>query len=107
MGRMGEHVLFKTGSRRLGSKGRVLARIENLKVLPAWEDACIARAPSASSCIAFNRLNAGARAKRGTRRRTSQGRPRRGIVRALLGEPVHRGSVAVPFRIAFRVEWRP
>jgi DNA topoisomerase-1 len=61
---MGEHVLFQTGIRRLGSKERgffyrypgtdetvreerVLARIENLKVPPAWEDARIARSPSA------------------------------------------------------------
>jgi DNA topoisomerase I len=61
---MGEHVLFKSGIRRLGSKERgffyrypgsdetvreerVLARIENLKVPPAWEDARIARSPSA------------------------------------------------------------
>ena len=61
---MGEHVLFKTGIMRLGSKERgffyrypgtdqtvreerVLARIENLKVPPAWEDARIARSPSA------------------------------------------------------------
>ena len=61
---MGEHVLFKTGIRRLGSKERgffyrypgtdetvreerVLRRIENLKVPPAWEDARIARSPSA------------------------------------------------------------
>lgn len=61
---MGEHVLFKTGIRRLGSKEqgffyrypdsgetvreeRVLARIENLKVPPAWEDVRIARGPSA------------------------------------------------------------
>jgi DNA topoisomerase I len=61
---MGEHVLFKTGIRRLGSKERgffyrypgtdetvreerVLARIENLKVPPAWEDARLARSPSA------------------------------------------------------------
>jgi DNA topoisomerase-1 len=61
---MGEHVLFKTGIRRLGSKergffyrypgtgetvreGRVLTRIENLKVPPAWEEARIARGPSA------------------------------------------------------------
>ena len=61
---MGEHVLFKTGIRRLGSKEqgffyrypgtdetvreeRVLVRIENLKVPPAWEDARIARSPSA------------------------------------------------------------
>jgi DNA topoisomerase I len=64
MGRMGEHVLFKTGIRRLGSKERgffyrypgtdetvredpLLARIEDLKVPPAWEDARIARSPSA------------------------------------------------------------
>ncbi len=61
---MGKHVLFTTGIRRLGSKEkgffyrypdtgetvreeRVLARIENLKVPPAWEDARIARGPSA------------------------------------------------------------
>ena len=61
---MGEHVLFTTGIRRLGSKERgffyrypgtnetvreeqVLKRIENLKVPPAWEDADIARSPSA------------------------------------------------------------
>ena len=61
---MGEHVLFKSGIRRLGAKERgffyrypgsdetvrekrVLARIENLKVPPAWEDARIARSPSA------------------------------------------------------------
>src|SRR3712207_715518 len=61
---MGEHVLFKTGIRRLGSKergffyrypgtgetvreDRVLTRIENLKVPPAWEDVRIARGPSA------------------------------------------------------------
>ena len=61
---MGGHVLFETGIRRLGSKEngffyrypgtgetvrekRVLARIENLKVPPAWEDARIARSPSA------------------------------------------------------------
>ncbi len=60
---MGEHVLFKTGIRRLGSKEkgffyrypegetvreeRVLKRIDNLKVPPAWRDARIARAPSA------------------------------------------------------------
>jgi DNA topoisomerase-1 len=59
---MGEHVLFKTGIRRLGSKEqgffyrypeggmvreeRVLTRIDNLKVPPAWRDARIARAPS-------------------------------------------------------------
>ena len=57
-------MLFKTGIRRLGSKergffyrypgtgetvreDRVLTRIENLKVPPAWEDARIARSPSA------------------------------------------------------------
>ena len=61
---MGEHVLFRTGIRRLGSKERgffyrypgtgetvreerVLTRIENLKVPPAWEEARIARSPSA------------------------------------------------------------
>ena len=61
---MGGHVLFDTGIRRLGSKEngffyrypgtgesvreeRVLERIENLKVPPAWEDARIARSPSA------------------------------------------------------------
>ena len=60
---MGGHVLFETGIRRLGSKEngffyrypgtgetvreeRVLARIEDLKVPPAWEDARIARSPS-------------------------------------------------------------
>src|SRR5215203_6303128 len=64
MGRMGEHVLFKTGIRRLGSKEqgffyrypgtdetvreeRVLVRIENLKVPPAWDEVRIARSPSA------------------------------------------------------------
>jgi DNA topoisomerase-1 len=61
---VGEHVLFRTGIRRLGTKERgffyrypgtgetvreerVLERIENLKVPPAWEDARIARGPSA------------------------------------------------------------
>jgi DNA topoisomerase-1 len=61
---MGQHVLFETGIRRLGSKEksffyrypgtnetvreeRVLQRIEDLKVPPAWEDARIARSPSA------------------------------------------------------------
>ncbi len=61
---MGKHILFDTGIRRLGSKEdgffyrypgtnetvreeRVLTRIENLKVPPAWEDARIARGPSA------------------------------------------------------------
>jgi DNA topoisomerase I len=61
---MGEHVLFRTGIRRLGSRERgffyrypgtgetvreerVLTRIENLKVPPAWRDARIARSPSA------------------------------------------------------------
>src|SRR5918912_288832 len=60
----GRHVLFQTGIRRLGSKEkgffyrypgteetvreqRVLMRIENLKVPPAWEDVRIARSPSA------------------------------------------------------------
>ena len=61
---MGKHILFDTGIRRLGSKEkgffyrypgtnetvreeRVLSRIENLKVPPAWEEARIARGPSA------------------------------------------------------------
>ncbi len=61
---MGRHVLFEAGIRRLGSKEngffyrypgtnetvreeRVLARIESLKVPPAWQDARIARSPSA------------------------------------------------------------
>jgi DNA topoisomerase I len=61
---MANHVLFKSGIRRLGTKEsgffyrypdtgetvreeRVLTRIENLKVPPAWEDARIARSPSA------------------------------------------------------------
>ena len=61
---MGKHILFQTGIRRLGSKEkgflyrypgtgeivreeRVLNRIENLKVPPAWEEARIARSPSA------------------------------------------------------------
>ena len=61
---MGRHVLFETGIRRLGTKGsgffyrypdtgeivreeRVLTRIENLKVPPAWEEARVARNPSA------------------------------------------------------------
>src|SRR3712207_5090774 len=61
---MGKHVLFETGIRRLGSKEggflyrypgtgeivreeRVLRRIEDLKVPPAWDDARIARGPSA------------------------------------------------------------
>jgi DNA topoisomerase I len=61
---VGEHVLFESGIRRLGSKERgfsyrypdsgdtvreerVLQRIENLTVPPAWEDARIARSPSA------------------------------------------------------------
>jgi DNA topoisomerase I len=61
---MGEHVLFRAGIRRLGSKERgffyrypdtgetvrekrVLTRIENLKVPPAWKEARIARSPSA------------------------------------------------------------
>jgi DNA topoisomerase-1 len=60
---LGKHVLYQTGIRRLGSKEigffyrypgtndtvreeRVLARIENLKVPPAWQDARIARSPS-------------------------------------------------------------
>jgi DNA topoisomerase-1 len=61
---MGRHMLFETGIRRLGSterglfyrypdtgetvrEERVLSRIENLKVPPAWEEARIARGPSA------------------------------------------------------------
>src|ERR671933_2290414 len=61
---MSRHMLFETGIKRLGSKEqgffyrypdsgetvreeRVLKRIENLKVPPAWEEARIARSPSA------------------------------------------------------------
>src|SRR3712207_3660100 len=61
---MGKHILFQTGIRRLGSKEkgffyrdpgtgesvreeRVLKRIETIKIPPAWEDARIARSPSA------------------------------------------------------------
>src|ERR671932_1255448 len=61
---MAKHVLFQTGIRRLGSKEKgffyrypdsgetvreekVLKRIENLKVPPAWEEVRIARGPSA------------------------------------------------------------
>ena len=61
---MGRHVLFETGIRRLGSKEngffyrypdtgetvreeKVLSRIEELKVPPAWRKARIARGPSA------------------------------------------------------------
>ena len=61
---MGRHILFETGIRRLGTKEkgflyrypdsgetvreeRVLKRIEDLKVPPAWEEARIARSPSA------------------------------------------------------------
>jgi DNA topoisomerase-1 len=61
---LGRHVLFETGIRRLGTKEsgffyrypdtgetvreeRVLSRIENLKVPPAWEEARIARSPRA------------------------------------------------------------
>src|ERR671910_895111 len=61
---MGKHILFETGIKRLGSiergffyrypetgetvrEERVLRRIENLKVPPAWEGARIARSPSA------------------------------------------------------------
>ncbi len=61
---MARHALFETGIRRLGTKEkgffyrypdsgetvreeRVLTRIENLKVPPAWEDVHIARGPSA------------------------------------------------------------
>lgn len=61
---MGQHVLFETGIRRLDSREdgffyrypgtgetvreeRVLSRIENLKVPPAWKEARIARSPRA------------------------------------------------------------
>jgi DNA topoisomerase-1 len=61
---VGSQVLFETGIRRLGSiergffyrypgtgetvrEERVLTRIENLKVPPVWEEARIARSPSA------------------------------------------------------------
>lgn len=61
---MGEHVLFKTGIRRLGSKEhgffyrypdsgetvreeKVLVSIDSLKIPPAWENVRIARGPSA------------------------------------------------------------
>jgi DNA topoisomerase-1 len=60
---MARHGLFETGIERLGSKEesfyyrypegdlvretKVLERIERLKVPPAWEEARIARAPSA------------------------------------------------------------
>ena len=61
---MSRHILFQIGIRRLGSKERgffyrypdsgetvreerVLKRIENLKVPPAWKEAHIARSPSA------------------------------------------------------------
>jgi DNA topoisomerase-1 len=61
---MDKHILFETGIRRLGSKEDgffyrypgtdetvgaegVLARIEGLKVLPAWRDVRIAQGPSA------------------------------------------------------------
>lgn len=61
---MSEHVLFRTGIRRLGSKEegfsyrypdsgaavreeKVLGRIDALKVPPAWREARIARGPSA------------------------------------------------------------
>src|SRR5215213_3718912 len=61
---MGKHILFQTGIQRLGSKEkgffyrypgtgetvreeRVLKRIEALKIPAAWEDARIARSPSA------------------------------------------------------------
>ena len=61
---MGRHVLFETGIRRLGSKERgffyrypdtgktvreqrILSRIENLKVPPAWAETRVARSPSA------------------------------------------------------------
>src|SRR5215218_9188381 len=69
---MSRHVLFETGIRRLGTKERgffycypgtdetvreekVLARIGNLKVPPAWEDARIAQSPSAKvQAIGYN-----------------------------------------------------
>lgn len=61
---MGGHILFRNGLRRLGSKERgffyrypdtgaavreekVLSRIENLNIPPAWKDARVARSPSA------------------------------------------------------------
>jgi DNA topoisomerase-1 len=61
---MARHVLLETGIRRLGTKEKgffyrypdsgetvreekVLERIENLKVPPAWSDVHIARGPSA------------------------------------------------------------
>src|SRR3712207_483244 len=61
---VGRHILFQTGIERLGSKEKgfyyrypdsgetvreekVLTRIENLKIPPAWEEARIARGPSA------------------------------------------------------------
>ena len=61
---MGRHILFQTGIRRLGSKEKgfsyrypgtgetvreqkVLKRIDNLKVPPAWREVRIARSPSA------------------------------------------------------------
>jgi DNA topoisomerase-1 len=61
---MGEHVLFKTGIRRLGTKEsgffyrypdtgatvrekKVLERIDGLKIPPAWREARVARGPSA------------------------------------------------------------
>src|SRR3712207_6425956 len=61
---MGKHVLFETGIRRFGSKERgflyrypgtgetvreerVLRRIDDLKVPPAWDDVRIATSPSA------------------------------------------------------------
>ncbi len=61
---MGRHALFETGIRRLGSKEdgfsyrypgtgepvreeRVLRRIDELKVPPAWEEVRVARNPSA------------------------------------------------------------
>jgi DNA topoisomerase I len=61
---MARHALFETGIRRLGSKEKgfsyrypdsgetvreekVLKRIEELKIPPAWNDVHIARGPSA------------------------------------------------------------
>jgi DNA topoisomerase I len=63
-GRVGRHILFERGIRRLGSREqgffyrypdtnetvrdeRVLTRIENLAVPPAWREARIARSPAA------------------------------------------------------------
>ena len=73
---MGAHVLFETGIRRLGSKEngffyrypgtgetvraeRVLSRIEDLKVPPAWEEARIARSPPRAKVQAVGYDSAG------------------------------------------------